>query len=542
MRRIQKLAIANRGEIALRIIRACQDMGIQSVLLHSEVDVNTMAYRVADHRVCIGPPFVLESYLNIENVIHGALSAEADAIHPGFGFLSENADFAKACVENNLIFVGPSAESIKLFGDKISAKKLVQEVGAPTISGDFGASQSLESLCLAAQKIGYPVMVKAAGGGGGRGLKVIHKSDEIGEAIESARRECLNAFGSEQVFLEKYLTHAKHVEFQIFGEPGGRIYNLWDRECSIQRRHQKIIEEATSCLVGFELKEKMVQTAVNIAKKAQYVGAGTVEFLVEDGKFYFLEMNTRLQVEHPVTEFILGVDLVKAQILVAQGQSPMWHQEELLPRGHAIECRIYAEDPYKNGLPSTGVLGGCHWPHGPGRRFEVGFEAKDEITAYYDSMIAKVVVWGETRVRAIRQMMRTLEDTVIFGLKTNIPYLQRILSHPDFVSGEMTTGFIQENFPQGLEGEEISSSDKEVAEILNQKMGESSGEESSGEESSKEPWNASIKPWNFSNSNPWMSPWAGHGDGGNNSGCGKSGDNESHGVHKGEVNNRGNHS
>ena len=472
MKSIEKLAIANRGEVAVRIIRACQDMGIESVLLHSEADVNSRAYRMADERVCIGPPPVSESYLNIENNINGALSAEADAIHPGFGFLSENADFSKACVENQLLFVGPSAESIGLFGDKISAKRLVEKVGVPTIPGYLGEDQSLGRLIQEAEKIGYPVMVKAAGGGGGRGLRVIESSCEVKEAIESARREGKNAFGSDKVFLEKHLDHAKHIEFQIFGEAGGRIYHLLDRECSVQRRYQKLIEEAVSPSLNFELRQKMSEMAVEIARKAKYLGAGTVEFLLQEDQFYFLEMNTRLQVEHPVTELVLGVDLVQAQVLVAQGQSTMWNQSDLYSRGHAIECRIYTEDPYKNGIPSTGILGGCHWPQGPGRRFEVGFDSGDEMTSYYDSMMAKVIVWDETRSRALRKMRRTLKDTIIFGLQTNIPQLQQILSHPDFVSGEMTTGFMAKHFPNGLEGGELSESEKEIARLAAQKITE----------------------------------------------------------------------
>lgn len=490
MKSIERLAIANRGEVAVRIIRACQDMGIESILLHSEADTNSIAYRMADHRICIGPPSISESYLNIENTVYGALSTEADAIHPGFGFLSENADFSRACVKNQLIFIGPSSESLCLFGDKISAKQLVEKAGALVVPGYSGEDQSLEKLKIEAEIIGYPVIVKTAGGGGGRGLKVIENANEAQEAIESARREGLSAFGSDRVFLEKYLGHAKHIEVQIFGEVDGRIYHLLDRECSVQRRHQKLIEEAVSPSLDFDLRQKISETAVNIAKEAKYLGAGTVEFLLQDGQFYFLEMNTRLQVEHPVTELVLGVDLVQAQILAAQCKSLMWNQDELYARGHAIECRIYTEDPYRDGMPSTGVLGGCHWPQGPGRRFDVGFEPGDEVTAYYDSMIAKIIVWDETRSRALRKMRRTLEDTVIFGLKTNIPHLQQILSHPEFVSGEMTTRFIAQNFPNGLEGGELSESEKEIAQLVAQKM-------------------ANTSPTNpFDNSpNPWMNSW-----------------------------------
>ena len=485
---IKRLAIANRGEVALRIIRACQDMGIESILLHSEADVNSMAYRMADDRVCIGPSSVSESYLNIENMIHGALSAEADGIHPGFGFLSENADFAKSCKDRQLIFVGPRPESIRLFGDKISAKKLVASVGVPTLPGYLEEDQSLEKLMEEAEKIGYPVMVKAAGGGGGRGLKIIGSASEAKEAIESAQREGLNAFGSTRVFLEKYLTQAKHIEFQIFGEIDGNVYHLFDRECSIQRRHQKLIEEALSPSLSFELREQMARSAINIAKEAKYLGAGTIEFLLEGNQFYFLEMNTRLQVEHPVTELVLGVDLVQAQILSAQGQSLMWSQSEFNSRGHAIECRIYTENPYENGRPSTGVLGGCYWPQGPGRRFDIGFEAGDEITTHYDSMIAKVIVWAETRTRAIRKMSQTLRDTVIFGLQTNIPQLQQILSHPEFVSGEMNTQFMETHFPQGLNSLGLSPTKREIAQLVTQHLSFLEGHPTSQSPKQDSPW------------------------------------------------------
>lgn len=488
-RKIEKLAIANRGEVAVRIIRAAQEMGIQSVLLHSEADVETLAYRIADERVLIGGSPVSESYLNIEKNIDGAKSVEADAIHPGFGFLSENADFAKACDKAKIIFVGPSAESIELFGDKISAKNLVNKVGAPTIPGYQGEDQDVRTLISQAKEIGFPVMVKAAGGGGGRGLRVIKDEDSAKEIIDSARREARNAFGSEKLFLEKYLDKAKHIEVQIFGDSSGKAYHLFERECSVQRRHQKVIEEAGAADFDPTIRQKMLTTAVEIAEHAKYKGAGTIEFLLQDGEFYFLEMNTRLQVEHPVTEMILGVDLVKAQIQTAEGQSLLWSQEDLRPSGHAIECRLYAEDSYKQGMPSTGTLGSTYYPMGPGRRFEIGFETGDEITSYYDSMIGKVVVWDESRYRAIRKMKETLKQTVIFGLKTNIPYLLDILSHYEFVDGKMTTRFIETHYPEGLAQQEITEDDLELAEILKPQVTATNSEKTS------------IP-------NPWTSKWS----------------------------------
>lgn len=485
MRKLEKVAIANRGEVAVRIIRACQELGIQTVLLHSDADKNSMAYRICDEAICIGPAPVGESYLNIDNNIQGALSVGADAIHPGFGFLSENADFAKACEENRLIFIGPSPECINLFGDKISAKKLVESTGAPTIPGYQGEDQSIDNLIQEAEKIGYPAIVKAAAGGGGRGLRVILSKEKSKEAIEAAQREGLSAFGSSTVFLEKYLDRAKHIEVQIFVDAGGKVYHLAERECSIQRRHQKIIEEAPSASLPDEIRKKILKAAVDIAEKANYLGAGTVEFLYQDNQFFFLEMNTRLQVEHPVTEMVLNIDLVKAQIQTAAEQSLLWDQECLSTRGHAIECRIYAEDPYMKGMPSTGKMGHCKFPSGPGRRFESGFEDGDLITSNYDPMIAKVVVWDENRPRAIQKMIVTLEQTIIFGLKTNIPYLLDILRHHEFADSSMNTRFIETHYPNGLQPEAKNQDAVALGALVHQGLAEDVGESKTSHPS---PW------------------------------------------------------
>ncbi|MCB0355767.1 MAG: ATP-grasp domain-containing protein, partial [Bdellovibrionales bacterium] len=396
MKTIERLAIANRGEVAVRIIQACKEMGIESVLLHSEADVKTLAYRLCDHAVCIGPSSVQQSYLNIAANIQGALSVDAEAIHPGFGFLSENAEFARACNKHNLIFIGPSAESIELFGDKISAKNLVQKAGVKTVPGYQGENQDVDHLVSECEKIGYPLIVKAAAGGGGRGMKIVRSQLEAADAIESAKREAVTAFGSPIVFLEKYLDHAKHIEVQIFGDHMGNVYHLFERECSVQRRHQKVIEESLAAKLEDPLRDAILGSAVKIAEVANYRGAGTIEFLVQDNDYYFMEMNTRLQVEHPVTELVMAVDLVKAQIQTALERGPLWTQGDLLPRGHAIECRIYAEDPYQQGVPSTGEIMGMYWPQGPGRRFDFGFEAGDVVSSFYDSMIAKVIVWDES--------------------------------------------------------------------------------------------------------------------------------------------------
>jgi acetyl-CoA carboxylase biotin carboxylase subunit len=460
---IEKLAIANRGEVAVRIIHACNELGIKTVLLHSEADVGTRAWRLADEKVCIGPAPTNESYLKIEANVQGALAMGAQAVHPGFGFLSENADFAQSCLDAGLIFVGPKPQTIRALGDKISAKKLIEKAQVPTVPGYMGDDQSAAKLIAEAERIGYPVIVKAAAGGGGRGMKVIRARAEAEELISSAQREAQSAFGSSVVFLEKYLDRAKHIEFQVFGDFLGKCVSLFERECTVQRRHQKIVEEALSPSLTAELRAQMAKAAVTLAEAAGYNGAGTVEFLLQDGKYYFLEMNTRLQVEHPVTELVLGVDLVKAQILTAAKQFVLWKQDALVPRGHSIECRMYAEDPYNRGLPSTGTLVGLQWPEGPGRRFEVGFEVGDEVTPYYDPMIAKIIVWDEDRPRAIRKMLRVLDETIVFGVHTNIPYLKAILSHPEFVQGTMTTQFIQTHFPEALEPRDLSSLQKNFA-------------------------------------------------------------------------------
>ncbi|MBX7231202.1 MAG: ATP-grasp domain-containing protein [Bdellovibrionales bacterium] len=488
-----KVAIANRGEVAVRIIRACQELGLESVLLHSEADQKTLAARLADECVCIGPANVNNSYLNINSVIQSALSVGAEALHPGFGFLSENPDFAEQCEDQGLAFIGPSAKSIRLFGDKISAKQLVVATGGPILPGYDGEDQSEEVLLDWVERIGFPVIVKATAGGGGRGLKVIRNLSEARTQIQSAQREGKLAFGSDKVFLEKYLENAKHIEIQIFGDASGNIFHLGERECSVQRRHQKIIEESPAANLIKSLRDKICATAVSIAKQANYQNAGTIEFLVQDNQFYFMEMNTRLQVEHPVTEMVMGIDLVKAQILTRKGECLNW-PSNFTPRGHAIECRIYAENPYKNGLPSLGLLGGCHWPMGPGRRFEIGFSPNDEITSHYDSMIAKVIVWDESRPRTIQKMIQTLKETVIFGVHTNIPLLLEILTHPEFMMGDMTTRFFEKNFLYELESPSLGSEEKDLfAQLRRQVSGDtqSSALDSQNSTTRNNPWNYS---------------------------------------------------
>lgn len=494
MRKIKKVAIANRGEVAVRIIRACEELGIETVLLHSEVDVQTRAYRLANHRICIGPAPTRESYLNIQSNVQGALAAGADAIHPGFGFLSENADFAREVQKVGMIFIGPNPESTEMLGDKVSCKSLAKKLGLPLLPGYQGEDQDVSFLTAKAKEIGFPVIVKAAAGGGGRGMKILRSEVDCKELIESAQREALSAFGSAKVFLEKYLDLAKHIEFQIFGDATGKVHHLFDRECSVQRRHQKIIEEALSPSLSVELRRKMGEAAISIAQAAGYKGAGTVEFLLQDEHFYLMEVNTRLQVEHPVTEEVVGVDLVKAQILTAQGDPafPAYFAsgDRFTPHGHSIECRVYAENPFLGGVPSTGTLGRVAFPEGPGRRFEYGFEAGDEITSYYDPMIAKVIVHDETRTRAIQKMIRVLKDSEIFGVYTNIPYLIEILSHPEFVSGKMTTRFIETYFAEPLKEPELSDLEKALVQKARRSFGAelfSTGSGSS-EQLIKSPW------------------------------------------------------
>lgn len=468
--KIKKLAIANRGEVAVRIIRACEELGIESILLHSEPDVNSRAYRLATKTICIGPAAVAESYLNIAANIQAALSMQADAVHPGFGFLSENADFAEAVQKAGMIFVGPSADAIRKLGDKVHFKNLARRAGLPLVPGYDGEDQTIETLLQECDRIGYPVIVKAAAGGGGRGMKVITEQSQAIAQISSAQREAKVAFGSEKVFLEKYLDRAKHIEFQIFGDSSGKIEHLFERECSVQRRHQKIVEEALATHLSDEVRKQMAECAQAIAQAGQYKSAGTVEFLLQDNKFYLLELNTRLQVEHPVTEEVMGMDLVKMQILTAENNFVFDSRKVKVPHGHAIECRLYAEDSYAGGMPSVGKLGLVHFPEGPRRRFEYGFEEGDEITSFYDPMIAKVIVWDESRPRAIQKMVEVLKTTIVFGVKTNIPFLLEILQHRDFVMGTMTTNFIQKYFPQGLAPQKLTMEQEQVAEWARQHL------------------------------------------------------------------------
>lgn len=471
---IKKIAIANRGEIAVRLISTCQEMGIEPILLYSVADQNSLACRLSSQKICIGPADAQQSYLNIPAVIEGALSAGADALHPGYGFLSEKVELATACRENNITFIGPPENCLEVFGDKTLARKQAIKLGLPVLpactvsvteksrTSDNPASTDSSSnkmLLQSARKIGFPVMIKAVGGGGGRGLRVVHSEEEWEEAFSSARRETSSSFGSSEVFIEKYLSFARHIEVQVFGDILGRVFHLFERDCSIQRKHQKVIEEAPALLPA-SLKQEMGSAAVELLRSVDYVQAGTVEFLYHEEKFYFMEVNPRIQVECPVTEMILGIDLIKAQILTAQGQAP-FIQKEFKPRGHSIQCRLYAEDTQKQ-IPVFGSLAGCHFPQGVNRRFDMGYESGDIVPGFYDAMLGKLIIWEENRARGIEKMKQALNETIIFGLKTNLSFLQDILVHEKFVTGKIYTQFLEEEFLKLWKEDEIECVDPEI--------------------------------------------------------------------------------
>jgi acetyl-CoA carboxylase biotin carboxylase subunit len=443
----KKILIANRGEIAIRIMRACRELGIQTVAVYSEADKNALHVQQAEEAIFIGAAPPKESYLNMDKIIDAAKRVNVDAIHPGYGFLSENASFAAAVTAAQLTFIGPSADSIRAMGDKAESKIRMKRAGVPTVPGVEGLENEGD-FENAAKEIGYSVLVKAAAGGGGKGMRVVNSESELREGIESARREALNAFGDERLLIEKYVANAHHVEFQVFGDQQGNLVHLFERECSVQRRHQKIIEETPSPLLTPKLREQMGQAAVAAAKAVGYYNAGTVEFIVDPDtlSFYFLEMNTRLQVEHPITEFVTGLDLVHWQIRVAAGEPFPFPQSHFTQRGHAIECRVYAEDPANGFLPSTGKLLQYIEPRGPGIRVDSGFTAGDEVTHFYDPLLAKLIVHAEDREAAIQRIQGALREFVIHGVITNIDFLQAVLSQPDFANGEITTRWVETKF------------------------------------------------------------------------------------------------
>ena len=441
---INKILVANRGEIAIRVMRACRELGIQTVAVYSDADRDALHVQHADEAIPIGAASPKESYLNADVLIRAALDVKADAIHPGYGFLSESASFAAAVEAAGLVFIGPSADSIRLMGDKAESKIRMKAAGVPTVPGVEGIESRAE-FEKAAEELGYPILVKAAAGGGGKGMRIVYAQNVLQDAIDSARREALNAFGDERLLIEKYVVNAHHVEFQVFGDKHGNLLHLFERECSVQRRHQKIIEEAPSPLLTPGLREEMGNAAVAGAKAVKYYNAGTVEFIVDPDshEFYFLEMNTRLQVEHPVTELVTGLDLVHWQIRVADGEPFPFEQAHFSQRGHAIECRVYAEDPAGGFLPSTGKLLQFIEPRGPGIRVDSGFTTGSEVTHFYDPLLAKLIVHAEDRSSAIQRMQAALKEFVVHGVVTNIDFLQAVLAHPDFQQGKVTTRWVE---------------------------------------------------------------------------------------------------
>ena len=443
----KKVLVANRGEIAVRIIKACQEIGVKTVAIYSDVDKEAPHVHLADEAIPLGDPTPIQSYLNIPKIIKIAEETNAEAIHPGYGFLAENPDFAKSCEDKNIKFIGPSPEVISLMGDKIAAKKTMEKAGIPIIPGYHGSEQDIKYLVKEGKKIGFPLLVKAAAGGGGKGMRIVYSKDTLEESIESAKRESKSSFGDDTVFLEKYLNKPRHIEFQILGDEHGHIIHLFERECSIQRRHQKIIEETPSPIMNSKLREEMGQAAVKAAKAVGYYNAGTVEFMVDgDLNFYFMEMNTRLQVEHPITEMTTGIDLVKWQLRIASGMKLSLKQSGLSQRGHALECRIYAEDPANGFLPSTGKLNKVEPATGPNIRDDSGVVTGLEITPYYDPMLSKLVVYAENREESINKMIWALQHYIILGVTTNIPFLKQVLEHPEFKKGNITTHFVDNYF------------------------------------------------------------------------------------------------
>ncbi|HIL28112.1 MAG TPA: acetyl-CoA carboxylase biotin carboxylase subunit [Micavibrio sp.] len=438
----KKILIANRGEIALRIIRACREMGIQSVVVHSTADATSMAVRLADESVCIGPASSKDSYLNIPSILSAAALTNADAIHPGYGFLSENAQFARMIEEHGFVFIGPKPEHIETMGDKVTAKQTVKALGLPVVPGSDGAIESVAEGQKFAEEVGYPVLIKAASGGGGKGMKVVKKPEEFEEAFKTARTEAKANFGDDTVYMEKYLTKPRHIEIQIFGDEHGNAIHLGERDCSIQRRHQKLVEEAPSPALSEEERDAIGSLAADVIRKMGYRGAGTIEFLYEDGKFYFMEMNTRIQVEHPVTEMITGIDLIAEQIRVAAGEELSVNKDRIRLRGHAIEVRINAEDP-DTFMPSPGKITQFHSPGGLGVRFDSAIYGGYAIPPYYDSMVGKLIVHGRNREEAIRRLRRAIVETVVDGVKTTLPLHYWISEQEAFTSGDYNIHWLE---------------------------------------------------------------------------------------------------
>lgn len=467
MPEIKKLLVANRGEIALRVIRSAKELGIKTVAVYSEADRNALHVKYADEAVLLGPPPSSESYLLGEKIISLCKELKVDAIHPGYGFLSENAGFAQKVSKAGLIFVGPSPESIEVMGSKLAAKAAVSKYDIPLVPGTETAITDISAAKERANEIGYPILIKASAGGGGKGMRIVDRPEDFEEQMQRAVSEAISSFGDGAVFIEKFISSPRHIEIQVLGDQHGNIVHLFERECSIQRRHQKVIEEAPSAVLTPEIRESMGQAAVMVAKACNYFGAGTVEFIVDENlNYYFLEMNTRLQVEHPVTEQITGVDLVKEQIAIAEGKPLRFKQEDLRIQGHAIEVRVYAEDPTNNFLPDIGNLMTYKRPQGPGVRVDDGFEQGMDIPIYYDPMIAKLVTYADTREEAIQRMIRAIDEYEITGIETTLPFCRFVMEHTAFTSGNFDTKFIENHFSPEMLNTKPAADEQEIAAVF----------------------------------------------------------------------------
>ncbi len=454
---MKKILVANRGEIALRVMRTCKQMGIATVAIYSEADRNSPHVRFADEAICVGPAASKESYLRIDTIIDVCKQLQVEGVHPGYGFLSENATFAKACKDNGILFIGPSSEAIEIMGSKLAAKQAVSKFDVPLVPGTDQPITDIEEAKVLAQQIGFPILIKASAGGGGKGMRIVNGISDFEEQMKLAVSEATSAFGDGSVFIEKFVTSPRHIEIQVLGDTHGNIVYLFERDCSVQRRHQKVVEEAPSAVLTPALRKKMGEAAVQVAKSVNYLGAGTVEFIINDKlEFYFLEMNTRLQVEHPVTEMITGIDLVKEQIHIAEGKPISFSQDELRINGHAIELRVYAEDPSNNFLPDIGKLEVYETPKGEGVRVDDGFDEGMDIPIYYDPMIAKLIAHGINRADAIDKLKRAIEDYKIKGVKTTLPFGTFVLNHAAFTTGNFDTKFVDNYFhPNEIQEEEV---------------------------------------------------------------------------------------
>ena len=479
MNAIRRILIANRGEIALRVIRACREMGIATVAVYSDADTAAPHVRAADAAVRLGPAPAAESYLRIDAIVDAARRTRADAIHPGYGFLAENAAFARACIDSKIIFIGPPPDAIERMGSKIGARALMEKAGVPVVAGRTPRDQSDAGILAAARDIGLPVLVKASAGGGGKGMRSARDERSLAEAIPAARREAASAFGDGTLYVERLVDRPRHVEFQVMADTRGQAVHVFERECSVQRRHQKIVEESPSTAITSAIRRRMGEAAVAAARSAGYHNAGTIEFLLEgsgdDAKFYFLEMNTRLQVEHPVTEAVTGTDLVRAQILIAQGEPLPWRQEELVQRGHAIECRVYAEDPGAGFLPQAGRLLLYREPSGPGIRVDGGIEEGADVPVQYDPMLAKLIASGETRDAAIARAIAALRRFPVLGVRTNVPFLIKVLDHAAFRAGATHTGFVDEHLDVLLQQPEVSDDVRAAAAFVRRRPAAAGG-------------------------------------------------------------------